>query len=163
MLSFIHHRWKNNRFPVTKFVKKLDEFLYCLKFWTFYFNILQTTMMMNWSLSTTKWITCHHGCLMWGNRVIVPHSKRQDVLSELHETHARIVRTKTLARSCVWWLNLDIDLEQMCHSCLNVKVRSLNHEHHQSTLGIIQVHHGRDYKYWLCWPNSKTDVSDCCC
>lgn len=62
-------------------------------------------------------LTCHHGCLMWGNRVIIPESLRGEVLTELHEGHAGIVRTKSLARSHTWWPGIDSDIEKMCQSC----------------------------------------------
>ena len=57
------------------------------------------------------------GCLIWGNRVIIPPSLRSQVLRELHEGHLGIVRTKALARSYVWWPNLDKDIENHCASC----------------------------------------------
>ena len=38
---------------------------------------------------------------MWGIRVIVPESLRQQVLEQLHETHSGIVGMKSLARSHV--------------------------------------------------------------
>lgn len=59
-------------------------------------------MMMKTFYNRRNEITCNQGCLMWVNRVIVPHGLRQDVLLELHETLAGIVRTETLARSYIW-------------------------------------------------------------
>ena len=38
-------------------------------------------------------------------------------MSELHSSHAGSLRMKELARSYVWWPNLDKDLEDLCHSC----------------------------------------------
>ena len=62
-------------------------------------------------------ISLHHGCLMWGARVIVPPPGRIDLLNELHDTHPGIVRMKALARSYVWWPGLDKELETLCKQC----------------------------------------------
>ena len=62
-------------------------------------------------------LTVHQNCLLWGNRVIIPSSLQGEVLTELHRCHPGIVRTKSLARSHVWWPNIDMDIEDMCQSC----------------------------------------------
>ncbi|KAF4528412.1 hypothetical protein B566_EDAN016988 [Ephemera danica] len=43
--------------------------------------------------------TVLHGCLLKGNRVVVPLRLRSEVLARLHRVHQGIVRTKSLARS----------------------------------------------------------------
>ncbi|XP_061186771.1 uncharacterized protein K02A2.6-like [Saccostrea echinata] len=62
-------------------------------------------------------LTVHQNCLLWGNRVIIPTALQREVLSELHRSHTGIVRTRSLARSHVWWPNIDTDIEAMCQSC----------------------------------------------
>ena len=57
------------------------------------------------------------GCVLWGTRVIVPKSLQSTVLQELHETHPGVSRMKAIARSYVWWPNLDKAIEQMVSSC----------------------------------------------
>lgn len=60
------------------------------------------------------------GCLLWGNRVVVPAQGRGMVLQELHEAHPAVVRMKMLARSYVWWPSINRDIEnrvQQCHQC----------------------------------------------
>ena len=49
--------------------------------------------------------------------MIVPAKLRQKVLQELHRDHPGIVRMKALARSHVWWPNLDKQLEESAKSC----------------------------------------------
>ena len=41
--------------------------------------------------------SCEGGCLLWGNRVVVPTSLRKNVLDELHEVHPGVSRMKALA------------------------------------------------------------------
>ncbi|XP_045452661.1 uncharacterized protein K02A2.6-like [Melitaea cinxia] len=57
------------------------------------------------------------GCLMWGYRVIVPAALRSVVLKQLHASHMGIVKTKGIARSYVWWPNIDVDVETVCRQC----------------------------------------------
>ena len=54
---------------------------------------------------------------MWGIRVVIPTKFRQQVMDELHTSHAGIVRMKSLARIHVWWPSIDKDIEQLAHSC----------------------------------------------
>ena len=57
------------------------------------------------------------GCVLWGARVIIPTSLRSVGLNELHEVHTGVVRMKSLARSFVWWPNVDHDIEQVVKEC----------------------------------------------
>ena len=57
------------------------------------------------------------GCVLWGTRVVVPTKLRTEVLTELHSGHTGSSKMKELARSYVWWPDLDKDLESLCSSC----------------------------------------------
>ncbi|XP_054276356.1 uncharacterized protein K02A2.6-like [Macrosteles quadrilineatus] len=57
------------------------------------------------------------GCLLWGTRVIIPSTLRQQALKLLHMGHEGIVRTKALAQSYFWWPKLDQDIENIVNSC----------------------------------------------
>ena len=54
---------------------------------------------------------------MWGVRVVVPRKLQEQVLQELHQTHSGISRTKAIARSYVWWPQIDYQVEKMIKSC----------------------------------------------
>lgn len=66
-------------------------------------------------------LSIHEGCILLGCRVVVPPSLRSEVLRTLHKSHSGIVQTKALARSYVWWPQLNEDIESMvsnCNKCL---------------------------------------------
>ena len=58
---------------------------------------------------------------MWGHRVVIPDSLRPRLLEELHDGHIGIVRMKGLARSYIWWPDLDKDIEGMSARCEDCK------------------------------------------
>lgn len=62
-------------------------------------------------------LSLQDGCLLWGTRVIIPPNLRQGVIQELHADHAGSSRMKELARSYLWWPNLDRDLENVASTC----------------------------------------------
>eukprot|EP00117_Sycon_ciliatum_P016490 scpid42895/ scgid2937/ Retrovirus-related Pol polyprotein from transposon gypsy; Reverse transcriptase; Endonuclease len=57
-------------------------------------------------------------CLLWGNRVVVPSAHHAEILAELHNGHPGIVHMKILARSHIWWPQIDAALEQTVKACL---------------------------------------------
>ncbi|XP_060543224.1 uncharacterized protein LOC132710602 [Pantherophis guttatus] len=69
-------------------------------------------------LSTMK------GCILWGDRVLIPSALQKKTLETLHNGHPGIVRMKGLARSYVWWPSLDKDIEEWvarCDPCQEVR------------------------------------------
>ncbi|XP_058017270.1 uncharacterized protein K02A2.6-like [Ahaetulla prasina] len=57
------------------------------------------------------------GCLLWGDRVVIPEKLRKKVLDLLHEGHPGIVRMKGLARSYVWWPQMDSEIAERVGKC----------------------------------------------
>ena len=62
-------------------------------------------------------LTMDKGCLLWGNRVLIPPKLQSTVLGELHEGHLGISRMKALARSFIWWPRLDKGIKDLVRSC----------------------------------------------
>ncbi|XP_039291150.1 uncharacterized protein K02A2.6-like [Nilaparvata lugens] len=56
-------------------------------------------------------------CLMLGNRIVIPVSLRKLILTELHSSHLGVVKMKSMARSYVWWPNIDSEIEEIAKSC----------------------------------------------
>ena len=57
------------------------------------------------------------GCLLWGSRVVIPEKLRHSLMEELHTGHQGATKMKALARSYIWWPNIDEQIEAMCKSC----------------------------------------------
>uniref|UniRef100_A0A803JUZ6 Gypsy retrotransposon integrase-like protein 1 n=1 Tax=Xenopus tropicalis TaxID=8364 RepID=A0A803JUZ6_XENTR len=63
-------------------------------------------------------LSAYKGCLLWGNRVVIPKAGQTHVLKALHESHPGIVNMKALARSYVWWPKMDECIEKWVKSCV---------------------------------------------
>ena len=63
-------------------------------------------------------LTVEQDCILWGYRVVIPKKLQEDVLLELHTAHAGIVRMKEIARSHVWWFNIDRVIEGLVKQCV---------------------------------------------
>nr|XP_039254270.1 uncharacterized protein K02A2.6-like [Styela clava] len=78
-------------------------------------------------------LSVHEGCLLWGNRVVIPPKLRSRILEELHESHPGIVKMKALARSYVRWPQLTNSIENRvkeCASCQETRKMPANAELH---------------------------------
>ena len=64
-----------------------------------------------------KELSTQSGCLLWGNRVIIPGPLRNKLIDELHQNHPGI-GMKSIARSYFWWPALDRELEEKARSCV---------------------------------------------
>ena len=62
------------------------------------------------------------GCLLWGNRIVVPSAGQTKVMEELHIGHPGISEMKSLAPSFMWWPGIDSDIEE------KVKVSSMSNK-----------------------------------
>ena len=68
-------------------------------------------------------ITIEQDVLLLGIRVIVPDSLRDRVLHQLHDSHPGIARMKGIARSHVWWPDLDQNIEYVMKGCQNCQLQ----------------------------------------
>lgn len=58
------------------------------------------------------------GVVLRGDRIVVPASLREKVLTLAHEGHQGIVKTKKRLRLKVWWPGIDKEAEVLCRQCL---------------------------------------------
>ena len=61
--------------------------------------------------------TADRGCVLWGMRMIILPLLRNRLLQGLHEEHPGIVAMKAIARSYLWWPNLDVEIELIVKNC----------------------------------------------
>ena len=68
----------------------------------------------------TEELSIESGCLIWGNRVIIPCALRQRSLKKIHCDHSGDSRMTAVARSFFWWPKLDADITAtaaVCEAC----------------------------------------------
>ena len=59
--------------------------------------------------------------------MVLPQGRRlPPVVEELHETHPGICKMKSLARSYVWWPQMDKELESKVRTCNNCQINRKN-------------------------------------
>ncbi|XP_017461370.1 PREDICTED: uncharacterized protein K02A2.6-like, partial [Rhagoletis zephyria] len=73
-------------------------------------------------------LTVESGCLLWGYRTVIPLKFQKTVLGILHESHLGIVKTNMLARSYIWWPNIDKDIEALVKECVSCQRTQENPE-----------------------------------
>lgn len=66
-------------------------------------------------------LSVENDCILWGFRVVVPQKLRKKVLQQLHYSHFGIVKTKSLARSYVWWPKMDHNIENLISNCISCR------------------------------------------
>nr|XP_049464977.1 uncharacterized protein K02A2.6-like [Anopheles coluzzii] len=57
------------------------------------------------------------GCILFGERVVIPEKLRNRCLNQLHRGHPGMQRMKAVARSYVYWPKLDDDIARYVASC----------------------------------------------
>jgi len=62
-------------------------------------------------------LSIEDGCVLRGNRVVIPPPGRAKVLDTLHEGHPGMARMKSLAQYYVWWPSMEQELEQKVKVC----------------------------------------------
>ena len=67
-------------------------------------------------------LSIEDGCILWGNRVVVPPPGQAKVMDTLHEGHPGMARMKSLARCYVWWPSMDQELEQKVKECVHCQL-----------------------------------------
>ena len=64
-------------------------------------------------------ISTYRGCLIYGNRTIVPLKFRKTLLEALHTSHPGMTRMKSLARMYAWWPTINAEIAEFVSNCRN--------------------------------------------
>ena len=67
-------------------------------------------------------LTIHSGCILKGLQVVIPTKLQDAVMAELHDTHAGMVKTKSVARMHIWWPGISKEIEQCIRQCEKCQV-----------------------------------------
>ena len=62
-------------------------------------------------------LSCSNGCLLYGDRVVIPPALRPAVCQLIHATHPGISCSKEIAHSIVWWPRVTKDVEAAVRRC----------------------------------------------
>ena len=82
-------------------------------------KLVPKTIRPYWSIK--DYISCEDGVLYVGERIIIPTTMRQEYLDRVHTHHLGITKCQLRARECIYWPNMQADIEQLvqdCHICL---------------------------------------------
>lgn len=55
--------------------------------------------------------------LLYGSRLVIPKVMRSEMLERIHQGHQGIVKTRALARTCIWWPGMSKDIANIIESC----------------------------------------------
>ena len=89
-------------------------------------KVLSMLQSDNWTVSDPEllpfirkrnYLSLWNGCITYGTRIVIPAALQKRVLEELHTSHLGVVKMKAIARSYVWWPNIDRDIETTAASC----------------------------------------------
>ena len=56
-------------------------------------------------------LSIENGLILKGNRVLIPKSQRSDIIERIHQAHQGVEKCQLRARSCVFWPDINKDIE----------------------------------------------------
>ena len=62
-------------------------------------------------------ISCYEGLMFKGDRIIVPHSLRPEILQRIHAAHLGIEKCKARARGAVFWPGINSAIDELVSKC----------------------------------------------
>ncbi|XP_060073561.1 uncharacterized protein K02A2.6-like [Ylistrum balloti] len=85
-------------------------------------NVLTKNLQEFWKLRNE--LTINEGIVLKGERIVIPESLQDEILSDLHVGHFGIEKTKLRARSIVYWHGMNTDIADMisrCSTCMDMR------------------------------------------
>lgn len=62
-------------------------------------------------------LAIENGILMKSNRIIIPKVMQQEILQKIHYGHQGMEKCKLRAKSCVFWHNINKDIDSITQQC----------------------------------------------
>ncbi len=62
-------------------------------------------------------ISCYEGFMFKGDRIIIPHSLRPEILQRIHAAHLGIEKCRARARSAVFWPGINGAIDELISKC----------------------------------------------
>ena len=90
-------------------------------------------------------MSIEQGCLVWGERVVIPLNLREKTLTDLHEAHPSVSRMKVFGHSYVWWPGMDRDIKKLVFNCETCQISQAMHQKTPFTIGTEQKTCGSDF------------------
>ena len=97
-----------------------DEELFALKQlimegWPSVRKLVPVRALPYWTVR--EMLTVDDGLVYYGNRLVVPQVKRNEVVEKLHKAHQGVTKTMLTARRCVYWPGMVRHIQDKCLSC----------------------------------------------
>jgi transposase InsO family protein len=62
-------------------------------------------------------LSIENGIIMKGDRVVIPKCQQPEILTKIHEAHQGVNKCQLRAKSCVYWQNINKDIESLVKAC----------------------------------------------
>ena len=100
-------------------------------------NIKEIPQVLHLYWTFRKELTIKDGLILKGTRIVIPNTKCEAILKQIHDSHLGLTKCKLCAKQAVYWPGLNDQLEQLvlnCQLCLKYS-RSKKKSDEYSTLG----------------------------
>ena len=78
-------------------------------------HLLPVSLRPYWSFRDE--LSVENGLIMKGERLIIPSCMQKEILDKIHTGHQGVIKCQLRAKSCVYWLNINGDIEQTSSKC----------------------------------------------
>ena len=62
-------------------------------------------------------LSIEDGLIIKGDRIVIPRTLQEDILSKIHEAHQGVTKCQLRAKACVFWHNINRDIEGLVKAC----------------------------------------------
>ena len=62
-------------------------------------------------------LSVENGLILKGDRLVIPSSMQKEILDKVHTSHQGIIKCQLRAKTCVYWPNINKDIEELIGKC----------------------------------------------